>query len=150
VGYLERARLPKAEAIRRYGRKRTALSFLQISSGRQFFISCSESLAQRTGAWRRVYLLRPRRTYQHPVSEFFRALALVQLGELDHSMDPIVRYLREMTRFAQTPVGALIYPTLAQAPIAAGRTNGAIQAVVHGIAILEQNQARFASPNCTG
>jgi hypothetical protein len=81
-----------------------------------------------------------------PVSEFFRALALVQLGELDHGMDPIVRYMREMTRFAQTPVGALIYPTLAQAYIAAVRTNDGLQAVVHGIAILEQNQARFAEP----
>jgi hypothetical protein len=57
--------------------------------------------------------------------------------------------MTEMTRFAQTPVGALIYPTLAEAYIAAGRTNDGIQAVVRGIAILEQNQARLLSPNCT-
>jgi len=81
------------------------------------------------------------------INEFLRARALVQIGELDLGMDQIVGYTREMTRFAPTPVGAaLIYPTPAEAYLAAGRTNEGIQAVARGIAILEENQARFAEP----
>jgi predicted ATPase len=81
-----------------------------------------------------------------PVSEFFLGRTLVQLGEVDRGLDKMVRYPRETARFAQGPVGALIYPTLAEAYLAAGRIDEGIQAVSRGIAILEQNQARLAEP----
>jgi class 3 adenylate cyclase/tetratricopeptide (TPR) repeat protein len=80
------------------------------------------------------------------VSEFFLGRALVQLGEVDRGLDQMVRHPRETARFAQGPVGALIYPTLAEAYLAAGRVDEGIQAVSRGIAILGQNQARFAEP----
>jgi class 3 adenylate cyclase/tetratricopeptide (TPR) repeat protein len=148
VGYPERARLRNTEAIRLV-REEKDRSLLPPNL---FWSTVLHLLLREPGAAYRSMEESLRVTSEEnlsalvPVSEFFRALALVQLGEFDHGMDPIVRYMREMTRFAQTPVGALIYPTLAQAYIAAGRTNDGLQAVVHGIAILEQNQARFAEP----
>jgi class 3 adenylate cyclase/tetratricopeptide (TPR) repeat protein len=80
------------------------------------------------------------------VSEFFLGRALVQLGEVDRGLDQMVRHPRETARFAQGPVGTLIYPTLAEAYLAGGRIDEGIQAVSCGLAILEQNQARFAEP----
>jgi class 3 adenylate cyclase/tetratricopeptide (TPR) repeat protein len=80
------------------------------------------------------------------VNEFFHGRALVQLGEIDRGLDQIARTAAEITAFAQTPVGTLIYPALAEAYLTAGRRSEAIQAVSRGIAILEQNQARFAEP----
>jgi class 3 adenylate cyclase/tetratricopeptide (TPR) repeat protein len=80
------------------------------------------------------------------VNEFFRAATMVQLGEINRGLEQILRDAPEITTFAQTAVGALIYPALAEAYLAAGRNNEGIQAVSHGIVILEQNQARMAEP----
>jgi tetratricopeptide (TPR) repeat protein len=80
------------------------------------------------------------------VNEFFRAARMVQLGEINRGLEEILRDAPEITTFAQTPVGTLIYPALAEAYLAVGRNNEGIQAVSRGIAILEQNQARMAEP----
>jgi predicted ATPase len=70
----------------------------------------------------------------------------VQLGEINRGLEQILRDAPEIAAFAQTPVGTLIYPALAEAYRAAGHINEGIQAVSRGIAILEQNQARLAEP----
>jgi hypothetical protein len=44
----------------------------------------------------------------------------VHLGEVDRGIDQMGRNHKEMTRFAQTPTGALIYPTLAEAYLPRG------------------------------
>jgi predicted ATPase len=149
VGYPEKARLRNHEAMRlmREEKDRSLLTpNLFWSTVLHLFLREPATARQNMEESLRVASEENLAPALVPVAEFWRGLTLVQLGEVDHGMDQMVRYAREMNRFAQTPSGALIYPTLAEAYLAPGRTNEGLQAVSHGIAILEENQARIAEP----
>jgi tetratricopeptide (TPR) repeat protein len=77
-------------------------------------------------------------------SQFWHARSLVQLGKIEQGLEEMAGIDEMITRFARTPVGAVLYPGWAENYLAAGRYDEGLRVVAHGLEILETNQARFA------
>jgi tetratricopeptide (TPR) repeat protein len=78
------------------------------------------------------------------VQQFWHARALVQLGKVEQGMEGMLRVEDTMARFAASPVGSVLYPTIAENYLAAGKCDEGLHAVARALETLETTQARFA------
>ena len=84
------------------------------------------------------------------VHRFWHARAMVQLGKIEQGIEEMTRVEEVITRFAQTPTGAVLYPGIAENYLAAGRSDKGLSAVA--CALRSKRLTRYVSlrRNCEG
>jgi tetratricopeptide (TPR) repeat protein len=145
MGYPERALARNDEALTlvRADKDRSVISMLAWSANLNILIRDAET-AYRAAEEGMELTQQGNIPALRSVHQFWRARALAQLGNIEQAIQETVRVEEMVTRFAATPVGATLYPGIAENYLAAGRFGEGLNAVACGLELLEIYQARFS------